>query len=336
MYQKADRAKLLLSTTGAGEPDLPRNPEGVALIGDPRNDENVIVSQLQVVIIRLHNKFVDHVRAEGTVPSDMVFAAAQRLTRWHYQRVIVDDYLRRLCGEPAENETSLVDELMHFDAKSKRFKYDLDFYLPRTRAYLPVEFSVAGFRFGHSQVRGVYDLNENVTQRPIFAPSDQVGELDDLRGGRPLPAGWTIDWSRFLTIDGSVPQPSRKIDAKLVTALFDLPGSDSGDTSLAFRNLKRGQALELPSGQDIARHLGIEPVLTSAELGVEEPTPLWFYLLKESELGGGTRLGPVGARIVAEVLIGLIKVDTQSWANQEPTWHPVAPRVARLCGMVCA
>ena len=200
---------------------------------------------------------------------------------------------------------------------------------------MPVEFSVAAYRYGHSQVRPLYDLNSNVTNRPVFAPGDAVGELDDLRGFRRLPAGWTADWPLFFPIDGATPQPSRKLDARLTAALFDLPGRAADQPqSLAFLNLKRGQALGLPSGQDVARLMRVPRVFSGAELGAPEPTPLWFYILKESELvpaddgdatSGGRNLGPIGGRIVAEVLLGLLELDPRSFVNTEPNWRPTLP-----------
>ena len=153
---------------------------------------------------------------------------------------------------------------------------------------------------------------------PIFIPGEKVGELEDLRGFRPLPSFWTVDWSFFL--DGAPgkakkPQHSRRIDARLARGLFDLPGFPQKESSLAFRNLKRGEALGLPSGQDVAQLVGAKP-LSGKKLGAPEPTPLWFYVLKESGLNGGQRLGPVGGEIVAEVLLGLLKEDNHSFVNQ--------------------
>jgi heme peroxidase len=297
--------------------DLPRNSEDVALIGDPRNDENTIIGQLQLVLLEFHNKIAEQVEADTTVPDELKFDETQRRVRWHYQWVVIDDFLRRVAGD------ELLEHLFTTDPTTGLPDIRTRFYRPRVDPYMPVEFSVAGFRFGHSMVRGVYDLSAQVTGRPIFVSGPLPDQFADLRGFRPLPPGWTIDWKLFFVIDGSTPQPSRLIDAKLAPALFDLP--DSGG-SLAFRNLHRSQRLSLPSGQDVARFLHIERVLSGPDLDAPEPTPLWFYILKESELvTGGETLGPVGGRIVAEVLLGLLKGDPRSWFNVDPAFKPMLP-----------
>jgi hypothetical protein len=137
-------------------------------------------------------------------------------------------------------------------------------------------------------------------------------------------------------IGSRAPQKSRKINVRLAQPLFKLPKSiDGGRNPLAVLNLRRGKALQLPSGQSVAAAMGETP-LTAAQLQLgglnlkpdhkavlEQDTPLWFYVLKEASVkSGGERLGPVGARIVAEVLIGLLKGDPQSYLNVEPTWKP--------------
>lgn len=317
-YQRGDPAKFLLGSNSVGEIDLPRNQENLALIGDPRNDENVIVSQLHSVFLRLHNKFVDQVRSAG-VDERRVFEEAQRLTRWHYQWIVVHDYLPRIV------DPKLLAALFRKDKHGWDIK--LGFYRVRNRPYMPVEFSAAAFRFGHSMVRGIYKLNGSSPDRALFTPGDAADGMDpDLRGRRALPANAAVEWSLFFDIGGSTPQPSRRIDSLLVSALTDLPGT--GDP-LALRNLKRGQALQLPSGQAVAQALrapSVTNVYSGADLGAPEPTPLWFYILKESELEEGVHgkhLGPVGGRIVAEVLLGLLNGDTQSYINQDPGWEPV-------------
>jgi hypothetical protein len=327
-YDTAQPGKLLIEPNRSGVEDLPRNSQDIALIGDPRNDENLLVSQLQLVFLKLHNKIHDLVAADPNVPVDGRFEEAQKLVRWHYQWVIIRDFLPRIVGQRT------LDTVLSFeDDGSPRIRRR--FYLPKTKPYMPVELSVAAYRYGHSQVRPRYDLNGNVTNRPVFAPGDAVGEVDDLRGFRRLPAGWTIDWALFFAIDGATPQLSRKLDAKLTTALFDLPGRAADQPqSLAFLNLKRGQALGLPSGQDVARLMRVARVFSGADFGAPEPTPLWFYILKESELtladdadptSGGRHLGHVGGRIIAEVLLGLLELDSRSFVNTEPTWQPTLP-----------
>ncbi len=317
-------ARLLLEPNHEGVEDLPRTSRGIAIIGDPRNDENIIVSQLQLVFLKLHNKLAAEVEADDAIDGDHKFAEAQRRVRWTYQQMVIHDYARRHTGKSAGSERDLVDELLTEDPTSGQPDFNLRYYLAKTHAYMPIEFSAAAFRFGHSQVRGVYDLNVTVAGRPVFLPG-VVGPLEDLRGQRPLPAGWTIDWSHFVDLPGANPQPSRLIDTHLADGLFALPGKAK---SLPLLNMLRGQSMDLPSGQDVARLMKAQPVLTSVELGpsVPDPTPLWFYILKEAEIvTGGATLGPVGARIVAEVLLGLLYNDKTSWINVDPNWRSTIP-----------
>ncbi len=315
-YDQTRPGRLLVAANANGEPDLPRNAQGVALIGDPRNDENVIVSGLQLLMLRLHNRFADEVDAEATVPVEDRFDEARRRLRWHYQWVVVHDYLPRLCGP------ELIGSLLQI--KDGEPKFRLRFYRPVKNAYMPIEFSAAAFRFGHSQVRSAYFLNAAIGVRPIFVPGDAQGPGVDLRGGQPLPPGWTVDWSQFIPIGGSAAQPSRLIDTRVSPALFDLPRLPADrPQSLPLLNLLTGQSMDLPSGQDVARAVGAAP-LDPAELGTDlVPTPLWFYLLREAEVRtGGRTLGATGARVVAEVLLGLIKLDPSSYLNQQPEWTP--------------
>ena len=323
-YDKDNPGRMLLPANINGVEDVPRNTQGIALIGDPRNDENVIVSGLQILLLRLHNKLAAEVDKDRGVPADSRFDETRRRVRWHYQWVVVHDYLPRICGH------DLVEELLKF--KKGRPKWGLDFYTPTKNAYMPIEFSAAAFRFGHSQVRSAYRLNDKVGVKPLFVPGRAPKQDADLRGRAPLLAGWTVGWPHFIPIAGSTAQPSRLIDTKLSAVVFDLPHlPDDQQQSLALRNLLRGQDMSLPSGQDVAKAVGAMP-LTGPELGgVLDPTPLWFYILKESELtpdetgSTGRRLGPTGARIVAEVLLGMLRTDPMSYVNQDPSWTPTIP-----------
>jgi hypothetical protein len=308
--------------------DLPRNEQGRALIGDPRNDENVVVGQLQLAFLKFHDRVADLVRRQRRLAGAALFEETRRLVVWHYQWVVVEDFLRRVAGD------AIVDDVRR---RGRRF------FTWEEGPFMPVEFSAAAYRFGHSMVRPFYDLNETVTGIPIFSPSQRPGAFESLHGFRRLPQLWTVDWSHFAPLTRRRPQPSRRINIRLAPPLMRLPTSvDAGRNPLAVLNLRRGKALQLPSGQAVAAAMG-ERALTSAELALgrlrldpahraffELETPLWFYVLREAEVRSrGERLGPVGGRIVAEVLIGLLEGDPSSFLRQQPNWRPAGIPAAR-------
>ena len=314
--------------------DLPRNQEGRALIGDPRNDENILVSQLQLLFIRFHNKVVDRVRHNHPeLTGGALLEECQRVVRWHYQWIVVHDFLERVVGQATAHA------VLQPGTATMPPVVDRQFFTWTNDPFMPVEFSGAAYRFGHTMVRPDYDLNEVVVQVPIFVPAANPDILSHLGGFRRLPSAWTVDWSRFFKTTSAAPQFSRKIDIKLSAPLFKLPGGvDPNRRALAGLNLRRGRALGLPSGQDVAAAMSMTP-LTAAELdldGLDLPaagktvlkshTPLWYYLLREAQVkGAGEHLGPVGGRIVAEVLVGLLEGYPQSWLHQKPMWKPFLP-----------
>jgi hypothetical protein len=318
LYQKGDRDKLLLGLDTAGYPyDLPRNSEDVALIGDPRNDENLIISQLHVAFLKFHNAVVDTL-PRGGLAGRTRFEEAQRLVRWHYQWMIVHEYLPHIVGQ------ALVDDIL---AKGRRL-YDW-----RNQPFIPVEFSVAAFRFGHSQVRPGYTINTQFA-RGLFSsqPSVPPNPPNDLSGGRRLLPVQVIDWRCFFKLsDQFVPQIGKAIDTRLSTPLFALPtfsGTPGDPQSLAQRTLLRHLTFGLSSGQAAALAMEEDP-LTPGELselkglGLDRETPLWYYILAEAEKREkGVRLGPVGGRIVAEVFLGLLYGDRMSYMRENVRWKP--------------
>jgi hypothetical protein len=219
-----------------------------------------------------------------------------------------------------------------------RSKVKREFYKPKNphRPMMPIEYSVAAFRFGHSTVRTAYLMNQRngtATIAPVFG-----AEGSDLRGFRPLPARLEIDWRHFFEIPGRPPAQlalARRIDGKLTLPLFNLPRPVVADAmvSLAERNLTRGKRLGLPAGQDVARAMGIPP-LSNRELGLPDPghagwaakAPLWFYVLQEAELQHrGEKLGAVGGRLVAEVILGILDSDKNSYLHARPEFLPRPP-----------
>jgi hypothetical protein len=297
--------------------DLPRNEQGRALVGDPRNDENLIIAQLVLLFIRFHNKVVDLVRRDNRdMSSTELFVEAQQRVRWHYQWIVKHEFLPLIVD----------DDLV--DVEPSHFEWD-----PATGPPMPVEFSVAAYRFGHSMVRDDYKLNDRHPNVPVFVPRVESGPT--LEGFRPLPRELEIEWKHFFFIDAATrPQMSMRIDASLAEQLAHLPRDGA---SLPYLNLRRGNDLGLPRGDAVANKLDVEP-LSEAELLAALPPdaedrarefvlhqmPLWYYVLSEARArgDGGLRLGPTGGRIVAEVVNGLLEADPNSYVHADPAWTP--------------
>ena len=315
--------------------DLPRNNALIrrALIGDPRNDENVIIAQLHLAFLKFHNRVAsalldgEHASYWSGDPAEL-FWEAQRIVRWHYQWVVVRDFLPRIVAE------GLIEDLLARPSGSKRTRRPGTRSRPERRffrfddeLFMPVEFSVGAYRFGHSLVRPSYELNAWATNVRVFVEYPDPLDAGHLGGSRPLLDRLVIDWDRFLSLTRRRPQPARRLDTKLAGPLTNLPAGvappGEAGRSLAWLNLMRGRAMGLPSGQDVAEALG-EPRLDDDDLGLDgAPAPLWYYILAEAATRGGKRrLGPVGGRIVAEVLIGLLQSDPASYLVQKPKWTP--------------
>jgi hypothetical protein len=334
-YNPADRDKFLVQSGGRFE-DLPRQANGTAIIPDPRNDENLIISGLHAAFLLFHNRVVDVLRQQGQTN---VFAAAQRLVRWHYQWIILREFLPLFIGQ------ALVNDILQ---NGRRF------YRPAPgQQFIPVEFQGAVYRFGHSMIRPSYRANRDGdpggnpdTGAPAFfgfifdRAADGQSDPADLRGGARARRRF-IGWETFFDFGGDQTQHMRRnklIDTRLSTPLFNLPlntlPGETNVTVLPQRNLLRHVTWSMPSGQAIAQAIGVPPLWADSfpELqgfghGLPSSTPLWYYALKEAQLlAGGTRLAGVGARIVGEVFIGLLQLDPTSFLATNPSWVPTLPR----------
>ena len=332
-FYEADGIHLKVGTTdpadGIGAKpghDLPRGAgssnaqKRLGIIPDPRNDENLAVAQTHCAMIRFHNRVVDTLPA--STPASQKFAKARELVVKHYQWMLRTDYLPRIAAAGVVNNV--------FNQGRKAFEVGV----PATDVpTMPIEFSVAAFRLGHSMIRGAYNWNK------IF--DDGAGTLDflfffsahsgDLGGGLRLPSNWIADFRRLydfsennkpdLVVPATKFNRARRIDTLLAQPLAHLPGFDPGEDSLAFRNLMRARMVRLATGQQMVTFLKGKGVnvtkLTNAQIrdgknaaslagltqtqrqAVLQNTPLWFYILREAELNNG-KLAGVGARIVAE------------------------------------
>jgi Animal haem peroxidase len=313
LYDLNDLDKFLLGINEEGEfNDLPRNRQGRALVGDPRNDVHLIISQLHLAFLKFHNRVVDLLREQGT-PAGNVFKESRRLVRWHYQWIVAHEFLPLSVGD------ALMSDLLENGPRFYSFVAD---------PFIPVEFADAAYRFGHSQIRNRYTLNALGASGNVFP---------DCAGTCPVQHERVIDWRYFFAVDNQhTPRASKKIDTSLANALMHLPKSVVGETeypeqhSLAYRDLERGLALNFPSGEAIAHYMGTEPLgvddVGLNKLGYQGETPLFYYILKEAEVrNNGHFLGEVGGRIVAEVLLGLLDGDPTSYRNADTAWTPTLP-----------
>ena len=328
LYDPGDHIKFKVESGGVFE-DLPRRADGAAIVGDPRNDENMIISGLHCAFLLFHNHAVDHVREQGRLSDPIeVFDEARRLTTWHYHWLILHEFLPQVVGQ------TIVDDVLR---PGRRF------FRPRSgEAFIPVEFQTGTYRMGHSMVRPSYRANlAGDNGQPffgfIFDPSQEgKADPDDMRGGSRAPRRF-IGWQTFFDFGDGEVKPNKKIDTKISTALFTLPlgaiATHDAPTALAQRNLLRHLTWQLPSGQRVAHAMRATPLaaadleeLESLGVGFEHSTPLWYYVLKEAEIvADGLHLGPVGGRIVAEVFIGLLQTDPGSYLATNPGWQPTLP-----------
>jgi len=322
LYDRDDPAKLAIGTGGVFE-DLPRQPDGTAIVADPRNDQHLMVAGLHCACILFHDRAVDEARAAGAQSWQEAFTRARRLTTWHYQWLVVHELLPLFVGQ------ALVDDVV---VRGPRL------YRPAAgAASMPVEFSGACYRFGHSMVRPSYRANlKGDAGKPffglVFDPAETGGgDPGDLRGGFRAPRRF-IGWQTFFDFGDGEVKPNKRIDTRISSPLFALPqasiATHDQPLALAQRTLLRHLTWSLPSGQAVAAAAGAVP-LSRADLRELEPysldrsTPLWYYVLKEAEVvEDGLRLGPSGGRIVAEVLIGLLRADPQSYLAAAPSWRP--------------
>lgn len=304
--------------------DVPRMANtNTAVIGDPRNDENLIIVQFHQAMLRFHNAVVDLLLAASFAGD--IFGEAKRIVTHHYQWAVIHDYLKRICGAVT------IDDAM------------ANVTTPVGSPFrMPVEFAVAAYRFGHSMIRDNYWVNFNF-------PTASLGQVFEFNRNPRLPvfSNWVVDFNAFFETGVPVPvsNKARRIDSVMATGLEALPGLTGMMAILATRNLRRGVALGLPSGQGMAGAFGVVPMtaaqltsgLPAAEVNVLNSssgvllnkTPLWYYVLREAAVvGGGNQLGPVGGRIVAETFIRILKRDASSYLNAPGGFSPMLPSAA--------
>jgi hypothetical protein len=331
--------------------DLPRSRIGRPLIADPRNEENLIIAQFHVLLLRFHNKIM-HALDQPNPPdvglaSALKFAQARRLVTWYYQYLVLEQWLKQFLDP---------DILAEVEATYRR-----RFARCNKSFSIPIEFALAAFRFGHSMVRTDYNINIPPNHIPFNLSLSELLSRNSM-GNPPLRVledNYLIDWTLFFPDMGrnvAHRNVMHALDILIAQDLHHLPSPvpiDSGPSprfiqSLPAMTLLRGQRSGLPSGQHVADALGetrltedeiVEPNSTDRDSTRKDfllrrnfvkDTPLWFYILQEASVKGAPAvpgsqkilLGPVGSRIVAEVLVGALAADPNSVLNAGDGWTP--------------
>jgi hypothetical protein len=298
------------------------------ILADERNCENAIMRQIHVMFMKLHNLAVRNLD-DGIIGDKELFETARNLVRWQFQWLVREDFLAKVCDPDVYEAVVRKDErLIHW---------------PQGSFSIPVEFSQAAARFGHSMVKENYTLTDNgpsISLDALFIGKDRKGAL--------LPEH-AVEWAHFMRIKTS----AQDIDTRLANQLSNVPDQsiDPFVTSpmphephmLALRTLCRGAATKLPTGQQV--RVALQPNATLAvpendpawqrlkdawaelnKLGFDNETPLWYYILLEAEIiGSHVRLGVVGSRLVAEVIVASLLHDQQSFLFQAGgAWKPSA------------
>lgn len=329
-----------LGLKGGSLRDVPFEDGNRPVIGDRmdlRNAENLILRQLHVVFLKFHNQVIGRLPERikdhdpSVPPGATLFARAQKLVRWTYQWLVWNDFVPKFRPQSIEQQK-------------------LEKVLTKQAFYLPLEFVLAGFRFGHSMVQGNYALNchhkfkddtaENtsVDLKSLINPSKETAER--------LAEENAIDWRQFFAGSG-VPIFASKIDTHINPALGELPsgtfrafakpgGRGEANQSLPYRTLVRGARACLASGQQVASQLrkkaqtipdisgDLEKDEYLKEAKLTENTPLWYYILKEAEVRSPEvdALGPLGYHLIEDTIAAVLQNDSDSFVFQGNDWKP--------------
>jgi len=351
-----DKGHLLLGETEpspgwpAGD-DLHRRDDGKAIVVDPRNDENLFIAQMHVLWSKLHNRLLDLVaetpKIAAGVPDGDLRDRVRTLVTWHYQWIVWYDFLPHIVRKV------VLDEV-----RAKNLKLYCREFIAKDPFDLPIEFTMAAFRFGHSMVQENYRIN-----RKSFASINRVLELTHPGGGikKHLSAEWVVDWRYFFT--DTMLNVAENIDTFITEALCELEHrtvqtfrsanaapehlvSGFAKISLPYLTLTRGSNSLLPSGEQFAAafkfpllrpsqiHVFPKDEAFFAQAGMKKRTPLWYYLLREAAVEAQPepataidptpiqKLGTIGSRLVAEVIYQVLSADSESIFNQGQNWKP--------------
>ncbi len=313
----------------AGAPDLVRKQQ-VPLIADLRNDENLIISQLHLALLLCHNNIAKALRQQFS-DRKQLFAEARKELTLHYQWITLHDYLPHLLWEDT------LDEVLSQGPR------------PGATLGIPMEFTTAAFRFGHSMVSDTYDFNDNfgiggrlddsASLIQLFTFTSRGGMGKGIGKGDQLPNHWIADWKRLTRTSANKLSGADKIDLALADGMLNkmAHGDNLHHASIFFRNILRGYHRRIPFGQELARKMRVKIVPANEiadmlpanmtdlakDLDLANHTPAWLYFLCEARhFGNGEKLGPAASLIIAETFVGALKKNPDSILNIPGGWTP--------------
>lgn len=286
--------------------DLPRIVRGdkyIALIPEARNDENQILAQFHLLLMRLHNTLITKKFAQDALE-------ARLYTTLLFQLVVIEDFLKRLLTNKVHSAVFEENRCSIHKVLAKHYP------LCGAHTFIPTIFSHASWRFGHSNVLSRYHL-DNIS-------SFKLSDL--LKPGRPVPHSRKISWSEFFDIDENFnPQLASSIDTKITSMMKGLSGAYFKNNIVAL-NLAAAERISIPPGAELVKQLAKSVsnwTEISNELDIqasvnlrnsrfesisgltEENLPLWLHILLEAETHEqslGAKLGPLGSLLNASVI----------------------------------
>lgn len=300
--------------------DLPKH-EGISIIPDPRNDEHLLLSNIHLSFMLYHNQQTKSIlgskKGKKLSPFEIFYKAKKKVLK-AYHKIIYNDLLKKLIPENLIKEEAQI-------IRNRVKIYD------HTESFIPLEFSFAAFRFGHSMVKNEYNFpyygQDETNPESLLNPKKDIGYLN---------------FSKFFfDVRTKNVNFANQITPWITENLNEFPISQFNKTqglvkiNLTKKNLQAGMLVHLQSGQSIAKELNIDKdsIYSVDFLGdlsfsistnpdkkyyFKEHTPLWLYILYETYLINKEgrklndfyedKLGPVASKIILKVILSLLNL----------------------------
>ncbi len=341
-----------------GAHDLPRDANKYALIPDDRNDENLLIAQMHVQFLCLHNHFVEQIKRHSpTLDANALFDRAKAANQNAFLHIVYHDFLKVMLHPSIYALYFASPETLPFASDDIAAFRAHRFFTAQSS--MPDEFRMAAFRYGHGMVRKTYIINHHFDDLKIDDLLHWTGELG-LFGHAILPSDKVVDWRIFFDKQYT-PNQSSKIIMPAVS--INLPDAGLPGTNLASRNLLRHLETNLPDAFETRQHILAQAIPSEISLHLEtlfnqipnsvvnpkigfkednflnlpvgtyegmldylaggnvlkQHPPLWYYVLCEAYYEYGTHLGPLASLIIAETFYHLLPCSVDAFPASKVT-----------------